>query len=495
MRSNLKRVSEEGSNVNNSTTTKRLSLSSRFLRMGGGRTRINSLPGSIKKNGKGGVTPPSSIFSSSRTRPTNAEAPLDPNIRRTLDEATSILDVASPSTLKASMSAPSKVAAADITHGIAKSKALNTETSKQNQSVSSNALQHKRIHYSHEILKIGIKDCGRAPRVHQALGETVKGKKFEKILTASNADLNQLKKIAWNGVPTIARPAVWQILLGYLPSNRGRREATLQRKRGEYRAAVQQYWKIEDSRRTKNELRLIRQISVDIPRTHPDIPLFHTQAVQNGLERVLYIWSIKHPASGYVQGMNDLVTPFYLVFLGAFIDNPRACDITRVPIDVLDAVEADAYWCLTKLLDGIQDHYTPSQPGIQRMIHRMEELVRRIDADLYKHLENENLVFMQFAFRWMNCLLMRELSLNSTVRLWDTYLAESGNGFDAFHIYVCTSFLVLWSKVLKEKPFQDLITFLQRLPTQNWTDTDVEMLVSQAFILQTQFQFSKAHLR
>ena len=68
------------------------------------------------------------------------------------------------------------------------------------------------------------------------------------------------------------------------------------------------------------------------------------------------------------------------------------------------------------------------------MIHRMEELVRRIDADLYKHLENENLVFMQFAFRWMNCLLMRELSLNSTVRLWDTYLAESGNGFDAFHI-------------------------------------------------------------
>ena len=63
------------------------------------------------------------------------------------------------------------------------------------------------------------------------------------------------------------------------------------------------------------------------------------------------------------------------------------------------------------------------------------------------------------------------------------------------HIYVCTSFLVSWSKTLREKPFQDLITFLQQLPTQNWTDRDVEMLVSQAFVLQTQFQSSKAHLR
>ncbi len=32
-------------------------------------------------------------------------------------------------------------------------------------------------------------------------------------------------------------------------------------------------------------------------------------------ERVLYIWSIRHPASGYVQGMNDLVTPLFVVFL------------------------------------------------------------------------------------------------------------------------------------------------------------------------------------
>ena len=35
---------------------------------------------------------------------------------------------------------------------------------------------------------------------------------------------------------------------------------------------------------------------------------------------------------------------------------------------------------VTKLLDAIQDHYTPSQPGIQRMIYRLRELVYRIDG-------------------------------------------------------------------------------------------------------------------
>ena len=29
-------------------------------------------------------------------------------------------------------------------------------------------------------------------------------------------------------------------------------------------------------------------------------------------------------------------------------------------------VEADCYWCLAKMLDSIQDHYTFAQPGIQR---------------------------------------------------------------------------------------------------------------------------------
>lgn len=72
------------------------------------------------------------------------------------------------------------------------------------------------------------------------------------------------------------------------------------------------------------------------------------------------------------------------------------------------------------------------------MLVRMKELVGRIDgnhihklltihtilAKLYSHLESQNIEFLQFAFRWMNCLLMREMSLRNVIRMWDTYLAS-----------------------------------------------------------------------
>lgn len=52
-----------------------------------------------------------------------------------------------------------------------------------------------------------------------------------------------------------------------------------------------------------------------MPRTNPNVPLFQQQMMQDMLERILYIWAIRHPASGYVQGINDLATPFLVVFL------------------------------------------------------------------------------------------------------------------------------------------------------------------------------------
>ena len=119
--------------------------------------------------------------------------------------------------------------------------------------------------------------------------------------------------------------------------------------------------------------------------------------VQRCLERLLYVWAVKHPASGYVQGINDLATPLLVVFLSAALLPPKEsssssspsssfneagsssaasaaatsnssnssgrCPLTtavecldsgKLPVEVLAAAEADTYWCLTKLLDNIQ---------------------------------------------------------------------------------------------------------------------------------------------
>ena len=72
-------------------------------------------------------------------------------------------------------------------------------------------------------------------------------------------------------------------------------------------------------------------------------------------------------------------------------------------------IEADCFWCLGWLLDGIQDNYTFAQPGIQRQVAQLEDLIERIQPDLHEHLMSNSVQFLQFAFRWFNNLLMREV--------------------------------------------------------------------------------------
>lgn len=106
----------------------------------------------------------------------------------------------------------------------------------------------------------------------------------------------------------------------------------LERKRREYREIVEKYFG-SDPRATSMESlsdavktakarptldlndEILHQISIDVPRTCPGSQIFQIPDVRQSLLRVLYCWSIRRPATGYVQGINDLATPFFDVFI------------------------------------------------------------------------------------------------------------------------------------------------------------------------------------
>jgi len=316
--------------------------------------------------------------------------------------------------------------------------------------------------------------------------------KFEKTLSASPVRMAELEELSWAGVPQIHRTRVWKLLCGYLAA--GKSDQALHRKREEYIGYVNKYFnnKEEDIHRDT-----FRQISIDVPRMSPLVSLFQQKCVQEMVERILYIWAIRHPASGYVQGINDLITPFLMVFLQDFVEQ----DVTRhhFQFDQLDEtvrkeIEADAFWCMTKVLEGIQDNYTFAQPGIQVKIRQLEELVKRVDVALHTHIVQHDVQYLQFSFRWMNNLLLRELPLNATIRLWDTYLAER-EGFSKFHLYVCAAFLIRWKQeLMQKKDFQGILLFIQNVPTAKWNDKDISLLVAEAYRLKYTFADAPNHL-
>ncbi|XP_024915153.1 TBC1 domain family member 22B isoform X1 [Cynoglossus semilaevis] len=341
------------------------------------------------------------------------------------------------------------------------------------------------------VARISDQNASGAPPM--TLREKSRLDKFKQLLASPNTDLDELRKHSWSGIPREVRPITWRLLSGYLPANKERRELVLKRKREEYFGFIEQYY---HSRTDEHYKDTYRQIHIDIPRTNPLIPLFQQPAVQEVFERILFIWAIRHPASGYVQGINDLVTPFFVVFLTEFVtEDVENFEMSALPLDTQRNIEADSFWCMSKLLDGIQDNYTFAQPGIQNKVKALEELVSRIDEDIHNHFKKCEVEYLQFAFRWMNNLLMRELPLRCTIRLWDTYQAES-EGFSHFHLYVCAAFLLEWRKeILSMIDFQGLLMLLQNVPTIHWGNEEVNLLLAEAYRLKYMFADAPSHYK
>ena len=346
-----------------------------------------------------------------------------------------------------------------------------------------------------EIEKENSKNENNLPIKTLSIKDQKKSQKIEKIINQQFINITELKNLCWQGIPfnnNHLRGECWKFLLGFYPLNSELKKSAVQRKKDEYSDMCRIYSNAlsnPDSVMNDQELKTYKQIQKDVPRTMPEYPMFQNEKIKFMLTRILYIWSMRHPASGYVQGFNDLCVPFFIVFFLEFFDKininellfKNNDDLNNIDEDSYFELETDIYYSLTKLLDRIQTNYTHNQPGIIKMIKRMELIIETVDKELYDYLKEKEIDYVQFCFRWMNCFLIREFPINLMIRLWDTYFSEE-NGFSDFHLYVCACLLLGFSEKLKQMTeFQDLIVFLQNLPTTQWNLEDIDILLAKAY--------------
>ncbi|ELP84653.1 hypothetical protein EIN_173180 [Entamoeba invadens IP1] len=306
---------------------------------------------------------------------------------------------------------------------------------------------------------------------------------FIDALSPSFINKRHLQKLSWKGIAWQLRHKVWKVLLGQLPLDQNKQASTLQSMRENYKTTrermLKEIYNYEQSH--------LVQIRKDLVRPNKDISFLLNSTIQKMMENVLMVWALRHPACGYVQGMSDIVVPLVYVYLTEYTYDEALTDdrIQRIPETILLWCEADIYYGFDMLMMRIQDHYTLDQQGIMEKLKRMEVLVSNFAPDLYQHLKSAGVIFIQFAFRWINCCLLREFSLKSAVRLWDSYISvEDGNGFGELNLYCCVSLLTYFKSDLMKMDFSEMLQFLQHLPTENWGDEEIQALVSQAFVYQ-----------
>jgi hypothetical protein len=312
---------------------------------------------------------------------------------------------------------------------------------------------------------------------------------FLQLLVLPVIDLEKLHVLCRKGVPSELRDVTWKLLLGYLSPDKKNRKELLGKKREHYWQLVDKHFNQVDSPENK----VIRnQIVLDVPRTHPNgfLTFFSTKTIQKVLERILYIFAISHPNRNYWQGLNDLPTPFLIVF-SAFSFGCRLDDLNNLTEDQLETgfelgnIEADVYGCLCSLFNLIKDNYvvledgTISMEGSQFFISKLKQMLGLIDFPLLQYMEREQVEFLHFSFRWLLCLLLREISIKNVLRVWDVYFSEK-KGFFLLHAATCANLLATWSKELQRLEFDEIVLFLQNLPSLKWKQKQVVQLMEKA---------------
>ncbi len=212
--------------------------------------------------------------------------------------------------------------------------------------------------------------------------------------------------------------------------------------------------------------------------------------------------------------------------------------IDDIPEEILEEIEADTYWCLENLMSAIQDfrqndafaqpkntsssdgkQKKTSQNGLQGMLILIEKVTERKDPELHKHLKKLKVEYLWFAFRWLNSLHVRDMNEPCILRLWDTCMCEeagkeSGSyftnfgfsakrakkrlhlvGFLNFQVYICSALLHrIRDRVLSQRKMEGALFELRNPSLETWQQSDIEILVSEAYLNQETFRGSEEQL-
>ncbi|GJP79658.1 hypothetical protein CLOP_g9862 [Closterium sp. NIES-67] len=142
----------------------------------------------------------------------------------------------------------------------------------------------------------------------------------------------------------------------------------------------------------------LHKISVDVERTDRHMAFYEDRSNMAAMSDILAVHAWIDPATGFCQGMCDLLSPFIILF-------PHP---------------ADAFWCFESLFSRIRHNFLMEGPlGILRQLAVLRDVVALVDPELAAHLEELGADNFMFAFRMLLVLFRRELPLLDVIVMWE----------------------------------------------------------------------------
>jgi hypothetical protein len=180
------------------------------------------------------------------------------------------------------------------------------------------------------------------------------------------------------------------------------------------------------------------------------------------LARILFIYAKMNKKISYVQGMNELLIPFYYCFLN---------DTT---MNFANDVEIDTFCCFDLFMGKIEEIYERkvniNENAIHIRLNKLKGYLKLLEEDIFKLFKKEKVELELFCFRWYALFLTQEFELPDVLRLWDSVLSEESY-FDYMNC-LCVALLKIKKGEIIKLKFCDIILNLKKLES-----IDIEYLI------------------
>ncbi|UJR35734.1 hypothetical protein I4U23_028484 [Adineta vaga] len=250
-------------------------------------------------------------------------------------------------------------------------------------------------------------------------------------------DVEKMKERIFRGglESNLLRREVWKFLLNFYPwtSTREERIQIAKQRKSEYHSMKVQWKSMNDQQKQRNTSFRDREslIAKDVARTDRTHEYFQDDNNIHLviLHDVLMTYNMFNFDLGYVQGMNDLLSPILIV-----MDD-----------------EVDAFWSFVGLMSRMEPNFHLDQAHIKRQLGNLHTLLQFIDAELANYLTDNNSSNMYFFFRWMLICFKREFSFDDVMHLWEVLWTD--HLCQNFELLICLAILISQKTVIMESKF------------------------------------------
>lgn len=278
----------------------------------------------------------------------------------------------------------------------------------------------------------------------------------------------RLKEVAWFGLPKKHRGTLWLVLLDVLGSSLSDHPSQISHRVKVYAslsATSSSPLLSSDilSPSFMSPIKAGKQIEKDVKRMDTRIK---GKDYSSTYSRAMFVFARTRPVIGYVQGMCHIFRVFHSVLAQTYSESEA---------------EALSYFCFSKVVGQALDCFSSGQQGIERAIEEIEALLLKYAKEVHEHFQAIGLDVKYFAYNWMSTFLFREFEGHEKVM--DAHFSLGVSSFLRFNVALAISTVLFLKDRICNSNFDEALILLQNLGSQPWTNSDIDVLLSLAYIV------------